>query len=80
MHASMEIRNPNSSKRMTADPRLKPSGHWDRLQAGYVGGMCVMGGLWEMNRSYVGRMCITGGLWEMNKSYVGGMCVNKRYV
>ena len=39
--------------------------------------MCVMGGLWEMNRSYVGRMCITGGLWEMNKSYCLEGCVSR---
>jgi hypothetical protein len=30
VHASGEIRTRNPSKRLAADPRLRPRGHWDR--------------------------------------------------
>jgi hypothetical protein len=30
MHAPSEIRTRNTSKRMAADPDIRPHGHWDR--------------------------------------------------
>ena len=33
-HVPRGIRTQNPSKRMAADPRLKPPGHWDRLSTG----------------------------------------------